>query len=88
MSTQPMDFQKSEWLNNLGRMPWTGQLSLIKWQNITALKLNINPMICDDIWSFLTTHLDDEVHDLVKGHAHYEQAAATFDTGLVWIILR
>ena len=40
------------------------------------------------LWSFLTTHLDDEVHDLVKGHAHYEQAAATFDTDLLWIIHR
>ena len=34
------------------------------------------------------THLDDEVDNLVKVHAHYEQAAATFDTDLLWIILR
>ena len=26
------------------------------------------------LWSFLTTHLDDEVDNLV--HAHYEQATA------------
>ena len=40
------------------------------------------------LWSFLTTHLDDEVDNLVKVHALYEQASATFDTDLLWIILR
>ena len=40
------------------------------------------------LWSFLTTHLDDDVDNLVKVHPDYEQASRDFDTDLLWIILR
>ena len=41
----PIDGLSKIRVADLGRMPWTGQLSPIKWQNITALKMNINPNV-------------------------------------------